>query len=49
MMGTKLNTLPTPLKIPSMTRECRTALTPQAVNASSTQTVSQLIPPSNNA
>ena len=42
--GRKLNTLPTPLKIPSITSECITELTFQDVSALSTRFVSAEIP-----
>ena len=44
MMGTKLSTVPTPLKIPSMIREWSTSLMCQAVRAPSTTSVRAPMP-----
>ena len=44
MIGKKLSTEPTPLKMPSMTRECKTGLMFAAVMAASTVSVSQPTP-----
>ena len=44
IIGRKLSTLPTPLKIPSMISDCRTSFTPAAIMPCCTRLVSQPIP-----
>ena len=47
IMGRNASTLPTPLKMPSMTNECTTGLIPYAVSPASVRSVNAPMPKSN--